>query len=236
MDVRPFASLLIKSCCLGLLFVTAQISLAQETAGTSEPSRVEIVKVQWKREVRLPRNFDPSVIPTNGAFNYPASMTSVPASSSVTSDAARAASAPRSAGADSNSPFPATPGRLPVFYVYSMKIRNAGSKVIEGIAWDYLFIDPRSKAEVSRRQFLSYVKIAPKKTATLEGQLRTPPIRILRASDSGTSNYTKLAEQGIIQCVLYADNTFWQNAHAGVGVCEFLRNGKILLKQKRRQS
>jgi hypothetical protein len=110
-----------------------------------------------------------------------------------------------------------------------MRIRNMGSQAIEGVAWDYVFIDPASKKQVIRHQFLSYTKVGANKSGTLQGQLRTPPMRILSASDSGR---TRLSEQGIIQCVLYADDTFWKNPHGRDGVCEFLKTGKLLLKQK----
>src|SRR5947208_29536 len=40
--------------------------------------------------------------------------------------------------------FPTVPSRMPIFYNYSMKVKNYSVKVIEGIAWDYIFIDPKS--------------------------------------------------------------------------------------------
>src|SRR5919108_2446808 len=43
-------------------------ALAQsETASTQ--SGIKILKLKWEKQVRLPRNFDPSTIPMNGVFN-----------------------------------------------------------------------------------------------------------------------------------------------------------------------
>ncbi len=114
-----------------------------------------------------------------------------------------------------------------------MKIRNLGVKVIEGIAWDYLFIDPRSKAEVSSHQFVSYAKIAKNKMVTLQGDLRSPPTRIVRASDSGKDTHPRFVEQGVIQCILYGDGSVWKSPQARDGLCDLLKNSKPANKQKR---
>src|SRR5262249_25507962 len=78
----------------------------------SASSNVEIIKLEWKREVRLPRNFDPAVIPTGGTFNDPATRT---AGGPTPSTDANRASAARSGADSSSGTFPATPSRLPVF-------------------------------------------------------------------------------------------------------------------------
>ena len=124
-----------------------------------------------------------------------------------------------------------TPGRLPVSYVYSMKFRNLGNKEIEGIAWDYVFIDPNGGPELGRHQFLSYVKTEPNKVVTLKGQMRSPPLRIVTVSS--TEKRSKPIERASIQCVWFADETFWRNPTSRKGVCEFLKSKGNLLKQKR---
>jgi hypothetical protein len=179
--------------------------------------------------VRLPRNFDPSIIPTDGAFSDPASKTSVV---TATTDSKASTSNARNTPTTSDIGFPATPARLPVFYVYSMKVKNTGSKVIDGIAWDYLFIDPNSNAELGRHQFVSYARISTEKTVTLQGQVRSSPIRVVRTAESSNNPRPKFIERAVIQCVLYADDTAWQNLRTREGVCEFLKNEKALLKRK----
>src|SRR5438552_16885473 len=59
-------------CFTALLLIGCASSLAQGQTESAAPS-IEILKLKWEKEIRLPRNFDPSPIPTNGAFNPPAS-------------------------------------------------------------------------------------------------------------------------------------------------------------------
>jgi hypothetical protein len=214
--------------------VPAGVSFGQEAQGPAKPN-VEILKLRWEKQVRLPRNFDPSIIPTNGSFVDPASRSSgIPVTSGAT-DTARTANNVRTTSPNSPPPdvaFPASPGRLPVIYVYSMKIKNVGSKLIEGLAWDYLFIDPSNNAELGKHQFFSNAKVPTDKTATLRAQLRSPPTRVVRSSDSTKNANPKLIEKSVIQCVLYADDTVWKNPHARDGVCELLKNNKALIKRR----
>ena len=215
--------------CVSL--VSAGASLGQEAQDPAKMN-VEILKIHWEKQVRLPRNFDPSIIPTGGTFSDPASRTSSPAGASSSVDATRAATSARSAAAGSSDAFPATPGRLPVFYEYSIKIRNVGSKTIEGLAWDYLFIDPSNNAELGTHQFLSYAKVPTERTGTLRAQLRSPPTRVVRSSESAKNAHPKLIERSVVQCVLYADDTVWRNPKARDGVCELLKNNKALIKRR----
>jgi hypothetical protein len=213
-----------------ILLVASGASFGQEARDPAK-ANLEILKLHWEKQVRLPRNFDPSVISTGGTFSDPASRTSGSTGASSTVEATRAAPSARSAAG--SSVFPATPGRLPVFYEYSMKIKNVDSKTIEGLAWDYLFIDPSNNTELGKHQFLSYARVRTVQSATLRAQLRSPPIRLVRATDSAANKQPKLIERSVIQCVLYADDTVWKNPHARNGVCELLKNDKALMKRKR---
>ncbi len=228
---RDAASRLKWLCVVFTSLVAFGAAFGQEAPDPTQPN-VEILKLHWEKQVQLPRNFDPSIIPTGGTFSDPASRTSGSTGAGSSVDATRAATSTRSAAAGSNNTFPATPGRLPVFYMYTLKLKNIGSKTIKGIAWDYLFLDPTSNAELGTHQFLSYARIPTDKSATLEAQLRSPPTRVVRSSDSTKNAHPKLIEKSVIQCVLYADNTVWKNPHARDGVCELLKNDKALMKRK----
>jgi len=119
-----------------------------------------------------------------------------------------------------------------VFYLYSMKVRNIGAKSIEGVAWDYLFIDSISNSQVGSHQFLSYEKAAPGKTVTFQRQTRSPPTRVVDASDKKDQR-PKFIERAVIQCVLYADDTLWRSPQARAGVCDLLKKSKVVVKRKR---
>ena len=221
---------LLLSCAF--LFSSAT-ALAQET-NDSNKSNIEILKLHWEKEVRLPRNFDPSVIPTGGAFNDPASRTSSAAATSAL-DAARAATRAQSVAAGGSTAFPETPARLPVVYVYSMKIKNDGAKMVAGVAWDYVFIDKSSNHEAGRHQFLSYEKVAAGKTVTFKSQLRSPPTRVVQALKA-RAKHPQLIERAVVQCVLYADDSSWRNHDAAIDACSLLRKNQSLLKQNRRET
>ena len=228
--VRSLFKWLFVSCVCLLATAT---SFAQQVSESNNPN-LEILKLHWEKEVRLPKNFDPSVIPTGGTFNDPASRTSSAAPTSPL-DAVRVATRTQSAAAGGGSAFPETPARLPIVYVYSMKIKNDGAKMIAAVAWDYVFIDKSSSHEVGRHQFLSYEKVAAGKTVTFKSQLRSPPTRVVQASNE-RAKHPQLAERAVVQCVLYADDSSWRNHDAAVDVCALLRkNQNLWLKQNRRE-
>jgi len=229
--VKAFQNRTANRLSLALLMcaAVAGASKAQDTNTTMSPP-LEVLKLKWEKQVRLPRNFDPSIIPTGTTFNDPGSRVTTTSAGTAATGAGSGTPAARTAGSNSTS-FPATPGRLPVYYVYSLKMRNDAEKEIEAIAWDYLFLDPNNGAELARHQFLSYVKTEPLHSATLQAQMRTPPVRILRAT--GQTARTRPIERAEIQCVLFTDDTVWRNRFGRKGTCEFLKNSETVLKQKR---
>jgi hypothetical protein len=193
---------------------------------------IEIVKLQYEKQVRFPRNFDPSVIPTGPGFSDPAARTS--SAPTNAQDATRAASSAQSSAALRNSTdFPATPRRLPTFYVYSMRIKNTGTKTIEGISWEYIFSDPTSGAELGRHQFRSYEKVRANKIGDLHIETRAAPIRIVQASNSKS---VKPTEKSLIQCVVYSDDTTWRNPNAPIDACTKLITGREFQKQLRNRA
>src|SRR5436305_10664407 len=139
-----------------------------QTKGVKTNSGVEILKLKWEKQARLPRNFDPSVIPTGQVFSGPESRTVMPGSTQAPNgDEARREAANRSAALAPVDVFPNTPARLPFFYVYSLKIQNVGSKTIQAVAWDFVFIHATTKAVLGNHQFMSYSIAKPAQILTL---------------------------------------------------------------------
>ncbi len=223
MDSEHKRRLVRQSCWLILLcLIPTATLLGQEPQSAAAPN-IQILKIHWEKQVRFPSNFDPSIIPTGNSFNDPASMTSVNTSNTETKT-------PNTQRAVLGNFFPSIPGRLPVYYVYSLRIKNAG-KQIQGLAWDYLFLAPQTNAELGRHHFVSYRKISTDRFETLRGQLRSPPIKVVRASDSRENPHPKFVERAVIQCVLYSDETLWKNPTAREGVCESLKHEKAQLER-----
>ena len=114
-----------------------------------------------------------------------------------------------------------------------MKIKNTGTKTIEGVSWEYVFSDPASGQELGRHQFLSYEKIAATKFGNLHNEVRSPAMRVVRADNSRN---LKPVETSIIQCVLYSDETTWRNPNAPIDACTKLITGRELQKQRRNRA
>jgi len=186
---------------------------AQEHAQTSG-SNVQILKLKWEKRMRLPQDFDPAAGST-GSINDPTRSSS-------------GGGAGRAGGGETGIAPPAPPSRVFLAYVYSMKVKNTGPKPIEAVAWDYVLLDPTSHAEVARHQFLSFEKVQPDKTGTLESLQRTPPMRT-KIDDKESDKHPKPDERAVIRCVLYADETTWRDSNTPENVCDLLKKGKANL-------
>lgn len=207
----------------GAIACSVMVSAQERSESTSPSASIQILKLHWQKQIRLPNNYDPAIIGTRGVFVDPA--TKVPASlpgSGV--DATRPPSSNPNTSVDSNVFFPATPRRLPTYYSYSIKIKNVGAKAIDGVAWTYAFLDRETKSELGRHEFLSYKKIAPGATGVFENPLRSPPVRVVKASDTALPQ-PKMSERATIQCILFADETTWRNAATNTEVCRLLAKG-----------
>ena len=217
---------LIRNSCLILFsLILASGAVFAQTDQKTEDSQIQILKLNWKRQIRLPRNFDPSVMPATGGFTDPA----------------KAAGSGNSASAVPVAPFEAvpyvtfaaTPNRLRFVYVFSIKLKNAGGKTIAGIAWDYIFIDKDRNHELAKHSFLSYGSVLPAQSRYYHMQLNSPTVKVVSATPASAKTLPKILERAVIQCVLYGDDSVWQKPQAPKGICESLKTGKTLVRQSR---
>lgn len=207
----------------GFLLNPTQTHARQQAQGTDCP--LEVIKLKSEKQVRLPRNYDPSQISTDGAFSDPQRSTG-----SVTPAGGLPATQ-----SNPDVSLPNAPGRLALVYSYSLRVRNTSSRVIDGVAWDYLFIDPTSNKEIGRHQFLSFEKIRPDKATRLEAVLRSAPTKVIQVNQQQKKS-VRSSERASIQCVLYSDNTIWKNPSARPGICEFLASQRAILKKNQRNA
>jgi len=219
---------------LSWLILLVPIICGMAAAQSQNPVKppLEILGMKWEKQARLPRNFDPSVIPENGVFSTMESRTAVSGSTQAPlNDAGRRDAAERSAALAPVDYFPKTPARMPVFYIYSIKIRNVGSKAIQGVAWDYLFINPTSQAVLGAHHVLSYNHVKASQSATLKGPERTRPTKVVSAVNAEAKQTAKPLQRAVIQCVLYEDGTSWQNS-ARADACDLLRKMRPAASKK----
>ena len=234
MEITKHFRLCVKASTIILFGIFTCGSAFAQSEEKKPSSGVEILKLKWEKQARLPRNFDPSVIPTGQVFSSPESRTAVPGSTQAPfGDEARQEAARRSAALGPVDIFPNTPARLPFFYVYSLKIRNVGSRTIRAVAWDFIFIHPTTKAVLGNHQFLSYSIDKPEQVVTLQAQQRTKPIAVVQAGNADAKDKgPKFLERVVIQCVLYDDETAWKNPEGRDGVCDLLKKSKPAATRK----
>ena len=206
-----------------------------QSGRSATDSGVEILKLKWEKQVSLPRNFDPSVIPENGIFSSMQSRTAVPGSAQAPyGDEARRDAAARSAALSPVDYFPKSPARLPVSYVYSLTVRNVGTKRIVAIAWDYLFVSSESQTVVGDHHLSNYVRVNSGASVTLKASQRTLPVGVVAAKGE-TKKAQKPLEKAIIQCVVYEDESTWQNPFGQRDTCDFLRKNQPVKTRKSKQ-
>lgn len=95
-------------------------------------------------------------------------------------------------------------------YTYRAKIKNNTEKVIQTVAWDYVFFAPGTKKEVGRRRFANKVKISPGKTGSLMMQSPAPPTGSIKAAKADKKSRVEYDEKVVIQSIEYTDGTVWK--------------------------
>jgi hypothetical protein len=113
--------------------------------------------------------------------------------------------------------------KLPYFYVYSLKVENAGLKKIQGVDWEYVTTDPVSGAELGRRRIINYQEVKPGKVTTLRVEYPSPPTTVVTPEGLGEDERSPFRSSAEIKCVLYADATVWESASGEGGACAELR-------------
>ncbi len=225
---------MLKKLLLSIFFLAAVHSARAQNPTDASPLPLEILKLKWEKQIQLPRNFDPSTIPMNGVFNDANTRNTVNPPTSAADATRNATSAQSNAQTSQTAVFAATPGRLPLVYVYYMQVKNIGGKTIDGVAWDYVFVDVATNKEVGRHQFLSFETLKDQKTTTFASQLRSPPTRIVQTTNgnNGSKENPKYTGKAIVQCVLYSDDTAWRGPQASTDICALLKTQRDLRKKK----
>jgi len=95
-------------------------------------------------------------------------------------------------------------------FVYKATIKNAGSKVIKSIDWDYVFLERGTENEVGRQQFTSDEKISPGKSKELVVTITKPPTKTISLTALNNSERGSMDGRVIVVRIDYADGTSWQ--------------------------
>lgn len=95
-------------------------------------------------------------------------------------------------------------------YIYQLRLRNDGAKTIKNVVWEYVFLDPATKAEVGRHRFVSSIHLEPRETEGIAMRLVSPPTGAIDAKTAGKRSSEIYIEQIIIRSVKFDDGTIWQ--------------------------
>lgn len=95
-------------------------------------------------------------------------------------------------------------------FMYKVKVKNAGTKIIKSLDWDHVFFDPRTKAETGRHQFTGDEKIAPGKEKEFSVFASQPPAQTISVYELNRQERATVGESIVVVRILYADGSVWQ--------------------------
>jgi hypothetical protein len=95
-------------------------------------------------------------------------------------------------------------------YTYQAKIRNAGTRVIEVVFWEYQFKEVSNPTNVIRRQFLCGVNIKPAKEKELLAFSASGPSEVISVESLTNKTGNLFEERVVINRVEYSDGSILQ--------------------------
>lgn len=95
-------------------------------------------------------------------------------------------------------------------YEYRVKLKNAGTKTIEILFWEYQFSEPSNQSTMVRRQFLCNVKIKPGKDKEVLSFSLSGPSDVISVGTLADKSGTPLQENVVINRLEYADGSILQ--------------------------
>jgi hypothetical protein len=107
------------------------------------------------------------------------------------------------------------------FYVYVIKLKNTGSKIVKSFVWEY---QSPSTRDVTR-QFLCVVKTKPNDTKEFEVFSSFAPSQVVQVEDKSD----KPPDRGriIINKIVYADSSVWQRADWDASILSKIESDKV---------
>ena len=198
-----------------LLLSLLLFQVAAQAQAPSSPTapEVEVVKFSWSKE-RL--NWE--VNPFSGPNENFHEMQFRARGEKRVSDAKRSGTTGQQASAERDAKVdaaiiqanrqPSGPARY--YFIYKASVKNSGTKPIEEIDWDYVFIDSATGQELNRHQFTSTKTIAPGKSKELTFMLSAAPTKRISVNALNKQERSGIADHVVVVRVKYSDGTVWQ--------------------------
>lgn len=95
-------------------------------------------------------------------------------------------------------------------FAYRVKVRNAGSKAVEVLFWEYQFEEAADPSNLARRQFLCGVNIKGGKDKELLAWSASGPNGSISVDGLASKAENPYRERVVINRIEYADGTIWQ--------------------------
>jgi uncharacterized protein YbjQ (UPF0145 family) len=195
------------------LLVVPIASKAQTLPASTTSSEVEVVKFNWSKE-RL--NWEQN--PFGGPNENFHEMQFRARSEKRVTDAKKSGTAGQHSTAERDLKVDAAivqAGRQPTgparyYFIYRASLKNASTKAIEEIDWDYVFIDSATGQELGRHQFTSTKMIQPGKSKELTFMLSSPPAKRISVYALNKQERSGMSDQVVVVRVKYSDGSVWQ--------------------------
>ncbi len=97
-------------------------------------------------------------------------------------------------------------------YRYEARVRNAGTKRITALDWEYVFTDTVDHRTIARHSFHSRVRIAPGKETKVSEFTIAAPTKVVSAKAVERNPDAPYSEQVRITRIEYADGSVWQRS------------------------
>ena len=190
-------------CIIAVCLAGTALLQAQKSSTMPASHDIAIIELTWTRKLSPPSRQFSEEEPSGGLRSNPDGNAHKPS-------------------AVPGNPFPYRM-KLPYFYVYSLTVKNVGTKKIRGIYWDYVSSDLASGAELGRRKIINYEGIAPGKVKTLRVEYSSPPTNLVTPEGLGKDERSPFKSTAEIKCVLYRDSTVWHDPSEKEEICSELR-------------
>ena len=95
-------------------------------------------------------------------------------------------------------------------FEHRIKVRNAGTKVVEVLFWEYQLIESLNPANVTRRQFICGLEVKLKKDMEVVAFSASKPSAVVSVDTLAKTPETPFQERVVINRVEYKDGTMWQ--------------------------
>jgi hypothetical protein len=190
-------------CLLCTGVVTAQVA-----SDDHAPPDILILnhKISFGRERYLPHNWE------NSSESYPGRSDPLPGVVSM----------PSTEG-------PARRPRVRFLRIYSVEIKNIGTKKILGVVWEYVFTATANQREFVRLQFRTPAKVDANKRLTLVGKTLLEPLplpKVASVEELRREDENPYREHVEIKCILYSDGSWWRDLRVLESDCESLIKDK----------